>query len=749
MTQQATFQSNLSQFISSLTEAFQPNLLIPSLIAGLVTGAIGTIRGISYAALIFSGTLSTHLSNGVGMAVLSTAIINIVVALTSGLPGMIATPLAAPTAILAIMAGAIAQKMATHATPEAIYLTVASAIALSSLLTGLFLLLLGKFKLGDAIRFIPYPVVGGFMAGTGWLLVDGFFQVTTDLPLTLSNLSPLLNSNLLWQWLSGAIFAVLLLGISNRFKHYFVIPGTLLAFVGIFYLALFLTHTPIVEARTEGWLLGPFPEGGLWQPLDITAFDRVSWSAIFAQTSSIATLMLVCLLSLVLSNSGIELVVGRDIDLNNELQSIGFACLSAGLGSGMVGNQALPSTLLVHDIGGKSRLTGIFAAIPCLAVLLLGSSFLSFLPKPVLGALLLYLGLSLLVQWLYKAWFKLPLADYLIVVAILVAINIWGFLQGIVVGFVFAVVLFMYRYSQVNVAPIEASGAIARSNVQRNSTQQNSLQTQGEQIYILELQGFLFFGTANYLLNRARSRVEQHPQNPLRFILIDFRQVTGLDSSAVLSFDKILKIARKHSLTLIFTNLSPTFQSQLVLGGVLPKNDEETSCEIFPDIDRGLEWCENQVLEAISCIEPSLSLSQQLSQIFLEASQVSEFMTYLEPQTIDAGCTVFHQGEPSDHLYFLESGQVSVLLDLPNQQTKRLQTVCEGNILGEMRFYDKPSLSTSVVADTSTSLYGLSKTAFSQMKAEAPALAVQLEAYIVRVLCDSLARREQQLQVMN
>jgi len=115
---------------------------------------------------------------------------------------------------------------------------------------------------------------------------------------------------------------------------------------------------------------------------------------------------------------------------------------------------------------------------------------------------------------------------------------------------------------------------------------------------------------------------------------------------------------------------------------------------------------------------------------------------------MDASQTVFEQGKPSPHLYFLEFGQVSVLLDLPEGQTKRLQTVTGGNILGEMRFYGKTPLSTSVVADTPCSLHALTRTEFARMKANDPELATQLESYIVSVLCDSLVRREQQLQVM-
>ncbi|TVQ60996.1 MAG: sodium-independent anion transporter, partial [Spirulina sp. DLM2.Bin59] len=150
--------SRLATAIASLpqiADELQPQHLLASALAGLVTGVIGIIRGISYAALIFSGSLAAYLNVGVGIAIFSTAAISICVALFSSLPGMIATPLAAPTAVLAGLAAAIATQMADQ-DPETMVLTVIAAITLGSLATGLFLLLLGRFRLGNAVSFIPY-----------------------------------------------------------------------------------------------------------------------------------------------------------------------------------------------------------------------------------------------------------------------------------------------------------------------------------------------------------------------------------------------------------------------------------------------------------------------------------------------------------------------------------------------------------------------------------------------------------------
>lgn len=745
--------------LQRLQAGIQPQILLSSLAAGLVTGIIGVIRAISYASLIFSGALAMHLPTGLGMTVVSTGITIMVVALTSTLPGIIATPLAAPTTILALMAAGIARELDGVAAGDVLN-TVLIAIALSALLTGIMLLVLGLLRQGERIRFVPYPVIGGFMAGTGWLLTKGFFQVATDAPLTWSSLLEFWRPEMLWRWLPGLGFAIALLVATRRWKQFWVMPATLLACAASFFIGLAIADIPLDEARAAGWLLGPFPDGRqLWQPLSPAMVPHIHWGAIIHQTSSLLTVMFVSLLSLLLSNSSIELVVGRDLNLSSEMKAVGLANIASGLGGGMAGNQALPSTLLVHDIGATHRLTGLIAVLPSVAVLALGSSFLSYLPKVVLGSLLLYLGLSLLWQWLYQAYFKLPLSDYLTVWVTLALIDAVGFLQGIAVGFVITVVLFMVRYSQVDVAKQVFSGATSRSNVERSPAEEALLLQKGSQIYALELQGFLFFGTANYLLSKVRDRAlatkvdesaapaSAAPTEPLRYAVIDFRQVSGLDSSAVLTFNKILKLARKYDFTLVLTNLLPEFEAALKQGQGLDGDSDR--CQVCPDIDRGLEWCEGQILgNTAQTSEIPMPLANLLSNLFLTADQADQFVTYLERHTLPAEHYIFQPGEQRPELYFIESGQVSVLLELEDGRTKRLQTCLAGHLLGEMRFFDKAPLSSSVVTDTPSRLYSLSRESFGRMQREAPDLVQALQRHIVEILCESLVRRGEQLRVM-
>ena len=560
----------------SLGDELHPSKLVPSLAAGLLTGIIGVIRAISYAAIIFSGSLSAHLHVGVGMAIFSSAIISAVVALTSALPGIIATPLAAPTAVIAVLAAGIAETLMDKIEPQEILITVVAAIALGTVVTGLVLWVLGALKWGEAAQVIPYPVVGGFMAGTGWLLVQGALKVMTGKEITLEQLGWFLQRGPCLHWLAGLAVALVLFGVSLRVQHYFVLPALLLLATAVFFSVIWSTGLSIDAAHQQGWLLGPFPRDNLWHPLTGTTLAQVHWDAIAQHSGTLALLVFVSFLSLVMTNSGLELALDRELDLNRELQAVGLANMLAGLGSTMPGNQALPSTLLAYKMGAANRLTGVFKALPCVAVLILGPAFLAYFPKPILGSLLLFLGIDLLWKWLILGWFKFSPVDYGIVVSTLAMIGWRGFLPGILVGLGLTIVQFLYQSSRAPaLVPAESALADGATGVEAAAKSTKAI---AEAIQDLEsghgvsarLQGTLFFGNATILFQALRSlALDIATSEPPRHFALDFRRVTSLDSSAVLTFSRLLTLAKSHNIILSYIGLSETFKLQLIRGNGL------------------------------------------------------------------------------------------------------------------------------------------------------------------------------------
>jgi SulP family sulfate permease len=725
--------------LTELKKEFHPSILLPSITAGLIATIVTISLEISLAALIFSGDLSQFVAGGIGVMLFGAFAMGIVVSLTASLPGIVGVPQDTPAAILALIAAGIAVSMKSAA-PQSIYATVLAAIAVTSLLAAIFFLLLGWFKAAGFVRYIPYPVIGGFLAGTGWLLAKGAFGVMTDLQLSGSNLSQMLAPDKLIVWVPGTIFALVLLLVLRRYNHFLITPGALILATAMFYAYLFIAHIPVADASARGWLLGPFPSGGLYQPLTPATLGLVDWSVILQQADKIATILVLSVVSLLLNASALEVTVRQDIDLNRELITAGLANLVGGLGGSPVGYQTLGMSALAHRLGAKSRLVNLISALLCGAALFFGASLISYFPKPVLGGMLLFLGLSFMVEWLVDARKHLPLTDYLLVWVILAVIAAFGFLQGIGAGIFIAAIIFVITYSRVNAIKNTLNGEIYHSKVDRPKLHRDMLNQKGAQIYIMRLQGFIFFGTIQTVLEKVRERISDRSLPPLRFIVLDFLRVTRLDSSAVFGITRLKQLTQANDILMAWTQVLPAIQRQLERGGLVDETDD--SFIILPTLDHGVEWCENKILanQGITDLTGFIErMEGQLKRAFPGLQAVDRLMKYLERKEIKQGEYLMREGDPPTEMYFIEGGLVTAQLEFPDGQILRLRTIRGGATVGEMGLYLGQVRTASVVAARASSVYRLSAQALKDMREQDPEVAALLHEWVARLLAERLA----------
>jgi sulfate permease, SulP family len=723
-------------YFRQLADEFHPKRIFPNMVAGIISGILTVIIEISLAALIFSGDLARFVSSGIGITLFSSVIIGIVVALTSSLRGAVAVGQDIPAAILAPTVAGLASSLGPSISPESTYATVVAVIAVTSLVTGIGFLLMGIFHLGGLIRFIPYPVIGGFLAGTGWLLVKGSFGVMADASLTYAGMSHLFQADVLHRWLPGLLFAILLYVVVRRFNHFLIIPGLVLGAVLAFYIVLWATNNSIAYMVARGWMLGPFTQGTLWHPILLSDFKLIEWRVILGSAGSIGTILLVSAVALLLNASGLELTVRQDIDLDRELRSAGLANLLSGFSGGTSGFQALSLSALGFRLKAGGRLVGIISACLCGMVMLFGAPLLSLLPKPVIGGLLLYLGLSFLVEWVYDAWFKMSKRDCIIILMILVAMNVVGVLQGVGLGLLVAIALFVYDYSHTSVVRHILSGASFHSNVDRPPFYNQYLRDHADLIYILELQGYIFFGTVNKLLGQVRMRVSEASGPCPRFIVLDFGHVSGLDSSAVESFVKMKQLAQTNKIVLVLTHLSVAMDEKLKME-VLTSSDA-AMWRTFSDMNHGVAWCEEQILQ--TGIAPAFAfptLFQQLGEFLPNPAGAEKLQTYCERMYVQAGYVLIHQNQPPRGLFFIETGGAEVELELNTGQKVRLRKMT-GTIVGEMSQYTGHPATASVITDQPGVIYFLSNEKLGEMEIEDPDLASGLHKFIARLLSERL-----------
>jgi SulP family sulfate permease len=324
---------------------------LPSLITSSVVAMMTMVLSVSYVALIFVGPISSFMGAGTSLMLLSAGIISIFMALFSSFAGTIAIPQDRVVPIVALMTGLIIQRMRGHASPESMAVTVMAAIAVSSVLIGLVFYLLGTYRLGNIVRFIPYPVVGGFLAGSGWLLLTGSFGVMTGETFSFLSLRHFFDAGLLSAWWPCMVFG-LVTYLAVRFtRHYLTLPILILLGAAGFYAWMLERHAGWDQARSYGWILGAPTHGGLSEIRVLPSLLRADWTSIAMQYGSIGALLLTSIVSLLLNISALELAADEEIDLNVELRAAGLANLVGGFAGGMVGFHSLSLSMLPIRMG--------------------------------------------------------------------------------------------------------------------------------------------------------------------------------------------------------------------------------------------------------------------------------------------------------------------------------------------------------------------------------------------------------------
>lgn len=716
----------LDRLRSWLSAELRRDALLPSLSAGFMLYVLAVITSISFSALIFKGQLAEYLPGVLPFVLTGNALMVLIVALLSKYPGSISIAQDAPAVIMALAAATLVSGLPADGSPGVIVSTALALVLGSSIAAGLVFLLVGVFKLGSFVRYLPYPVMGGFLAGTGWLLALGGVGVMQDLSIGSGVFAP---GRLLF-WLPGAAAGVLLAAGMRKWRNPVVLLAGLAALVLLFYAALIVFRIPFNEVSTAGWLLGPFPKLGGWSfPLSLARLSQVDWTVLAAALPGALPALFLGLIALLLNASGLELVIRKDFDLNHELRTAGIANLVAGFAGTLIGYHSVSLTTLNHTITRGSRLPGLIVAVLLVVTVMFGTGALAYLPRMMLGALLVFLGANLLYEWVIEVWAKFPVIDASIVMAILAAIIWKDFLWGIGIGTVLTIILFLVSYSRINVIRHILSGSNYQSRMHRSLEHARLLKAYGEKICIFKLEGFIFFGTANELYEQVHARIKDAGLHSTRFLILDFDMVTGLDTTGLLSFEKMLQYTRSQETDLILSGLQGRALSQFSKGGF---KDGDDRLRIFPSLDRAVEWCETQlIMEASVEFSPAQSLLESLLTLLPEEEHLRALLDYMERRDYGQGTYLMRAGDPPGEILFIETGQVTIQLGQEDGTPLRLETAGGGRVIGEVGFYLDQPRTADVIADEETGVYVLKRETLERIRTEDPNVLYTLSRLVV------------------
>lgn len=719
--------------------------LLRDTLSGLVFALVIVTYCISFSALIFQGDIKGGLTLGLSALLTGTVITGLVVALTSTLSPAGAGPDTPAVAVMSVLAVAVSTHVAaTGMGADLVVIHVMLAITLSTLLTGLFLFALGAFRLGVWLRFVPYPVIGGFLAASGWLLVTGGLEVMTGVAprLSIDSFAALFAPEHFAQLIMGAVFAVGVFILRRIVNSVLTLPVTffLLVIAGNFFL-LGLGFADDMGGR-PAWYLGGMGEVQFWVPAQMIFRDDIDWSALVMSAAEIGAVCGVTAISVLLDVSSLEVTRQQSADLDTELRSNGVANILAGLAGGAAGNLSLSGSILMQEAGAVSRFSGVAAAGFCAMVLYFGADAASYIPTPLLGGLLAYLGLVVLNEALIRSPAQRSLTELLLAGAIMVVIVSSGYLLGVVLGIVGACLLFALSYSRIGVVRRHLTRLNFASNVERSPYETNLLKEHGEQIHVLWLSGFIFFGSSNGLFEFIKRTMDTQHNPRVSYLVLDFSAVPGLDTSAVLSLVKLKNYCDEYAAFISFAGLNEQLHRTFTIAGVISEGGPHRA---FPGRNEALEWCENMLLSEHESAEATEETFEQwLEGVFGGELEPGQLMSYFDRRSYKEGQIVLKQGGRSNSVDLLATGSVAITITDEQGHRTRLRRMVAQTVIGEMGFFRKAPRAAAVIAEQPSIVYRLTRKSFDRMQEEDPKAAAAFYRLIVRVLSDRLefANRE-------
>lgn len=730
-----------------------------NLLGGLVTGATMVAFAFSFAVLLFgTGVLQPDFSHGLSLMLFSFAALSVVSVIRSRVGMAVYAPETVTITIMWLLCSDLLSRMQGVYPDEYIFPTLVVSLAGCALVAGFTLAVAGAMGAGRWSRFIPHQVAGGLLAGAGVWLVLGAARVATHTGECITDLAPGVFTALnvdaaalglqCGAWLPPLLFGLLLLVIFRiGGRRQLLIPVVLVLVVGLTHVLMMQTtgQTTAPSGTASIFLTGhtfvPF-----WEFFVPQTLDRIVWGELYLLIPYALALVALIMATVMMRISLLEADIRRDILLDDEFAAVGLGNLLAGVAGGVGGSFSSTLTRLGYGLGARGPIAVIVAGLVCLAAIPFVGMAAGFVPTFVPLGLVMFLGLRLVVRWLVDVRADFSLSDYLVLFLLFLFSLTIGFLPAVAIGLGISLMTLISRYNRVDLVKQALSGQHHRSNVDRSAEQFDLLKREGGSIFILRLQGFLFQGSISVLIRRIRQRIHAPGTKPLRYLVLDFTWLNGLDSSAAVSFTKLKNLALDEKFTLIFTNLPFEVVQQLEESG-LELDDPAETTKSFVDLDYAMEWCEDHILEVAGAfVVHDQTLSRLLEPIFPEPDVLPALMRQLERVEANKGQYVFRQGDPSDAMYFIESGMVNIQLEVGGNKIIRLKKLAPGTVFGEMGIYTDAPRSASVVAAGDCVLYRLSKKTLEDLQNTDAHLVSAVHRFVVNLLSGRVFEANQKVR---
>jgi SulP family sulfate permease len=715
---------------------------------GLAAMLVAMPSAIAFGVTIYTPLGGSYAAYGALAGILGATALGLVAAATGGTKRLITAPCAPAAAVMAALAIGLMRK----GVPIASALLMLSAVGL---LAGLFQVLFGLVGLGRLIKYMPYPVVSGYMSGVGLIIL------TSQIPILLgahtgTHFWPALSGIAMWKWQTIAVGFVTVAVMVGAPRLTNAVPATILGLAaGVIAYGGFAWADPALRVLADNsQVIGPLGGSG---PGLLSAFSgRLTAIRAMGLADLPALLIPALTLAVLLSIDTLKTCVVLDTvtrsrhDSNRELLGQGLGNLTSAAIGGMPGAGQMGATLVNISSGGNSRRSGLIeGALSLLAFLALGA-LIAWVPVAALAGILVVVGVRMIdLHSLHFLKARSTIFDFVVIVAVVVTAQTVSLIAASGVGVVLAIVLFIREQIGGSVVHRKTNGNKIFSRQTRLPAAMAILQRDGGQAVIFELQGSLFFGTADKLYSALEPELKTR-----RYVILDLRRVQSVDVTAAHLLEQVEDILAERGGFLLFSHIPPRLPSGQ---DVQRYFDEvglvraESRARIFAELDNALEWVEERIL-AEAEFTKSEEQPLELHEIDLFKGRKAETFRALEAcmekRACKSGEKIFGRGDTDDVLYLIRRGAVRIMLQLDETQWRHVGTFGRGNFFGEMAFLDGQVRSADAITLTDTELFALSRKQFDALAEEHKRMAINLLEGLARVLAIRLRDANAELHVL-
>jgi len=713
---------------------YKPKSLVTDLVLGFFDGVDNALWCYGFAAILFSGVMAGFMPLMLMLMLLGWAVVGIFIAVTSKAPVHLINLDEQAIVIISTIGGLMVAEMGAEVAASSRGLsTMLAVVSLTSLTVALSFLLVGRFHLTRILELIPYPVICGFMSGIAWLMLQAGVGIAVDLPISVELLRALSEPGNILRLGIMIAGGFVLLFITNRSQHAWAMPLAALGIGLLFFLIAFGADYSKEQLQAENWLFQIQSDaGGALSILGLRSFFEIDVGFVISVVPQILTMAFLAMLTASMSLSAMVAGGNQEMVTAEEMQIAGTGNVFLGLIGAPSAYNDVTSSLLFKQFGASSRWTAIASSIVLLIVAVVGSGLISWMPTVLVGSVVFLFTFQMLYEWMYLAVRGFQPVDYAIVCIILGTVIFVGFMPGVFVGIMLALLLFVMRYSMISAVQGQYSLAAYRSSVERSPRAVQLLDEHGGVALVYTLRGFLFFGTANSILDLIRDHSGIR-EGKLKAILLDLKRVTGMDISALKTFMQIRALCDATGVKLMYAGVPRGTEQRIVMMNAVSR--EQGKPLFFKESDYAVEYIENLILESLGESDTTKTIESYLNELFPEPEKVRLLLSAMKRIEVKVGQTLFQQGDDDTGLFMLESGSMTALIGTATSGMKRVKKFNAGSVIGEMSSYTSDRKRTAtIIANEPSVVYHLPSNTFDSLDASDSRLVSSIHELVARTL---------------